>query len=82
MSGPSNFNVESFKQKILKEFGDKMQQMLRDMVAKIVEKRHVDEEDFKTKTIIGEPLKEKLKVMEVPIEPDWMKEMKKQMDQL
>ena len=41
MSGPSNFDIESFKQEILKEFRDEIQQMLRDMVSKIVGKRPI-----------------------------------------
>ena len=48
MAGPSNFNVESFKQKLLKEFGDETGQMIRDMVAEMVRKMPFNEEDFKS----------------------------------
>ena len=46
------------------------------MIAKIARKRPINEEDFKTRTIIVEPLKEKLKATEDPTEPKWMKDMK------
>ena len=54
--------------------------MCEDIIAKIVEKRSIDDEDFKT--IIGEPLKENLKAAEDSTEPEWIKDMKKQIDQL
>ena len=52
------------------------------MLSKEVGKRLINEEDFKTRTIIGEPLKEKLKATKDPIEAKWMKDLKKQVDQL
>ena len=51
--------------------------MLRDIVAKIVGKRSIDEKDFETRTTVGEPLKEKLKTTGDLAEPEWMKDMKK-----
>ena len=35
MSGPSNFDSESFKQDILKKFRDEMRQMFENMIAKV-----------------------------------------------
>ena len=34
------------------------------MIVKVARKKPIDEEDFKTRTIIGEPLKEKIKATE------------------
>ena len=42
----------------------------------------MDEGDSETRTIVGEPLKEKQKVAENSAEPEWKKDMKEQMDQL
>ena len=52
------------------------------MMAKMIGKMPFDEEDTETKTILGEPLKEKLKA---PIDLtglEWMKDIKRKMDQL
>ena len=80
MAGPSNFDVESFKQELLKEIEDDMWQMIKDIFVEMVGKTPTNEEDTKTKTVLGEPLKEKLKAPVDPIESEWMKDMKKQMD--
>ena len=56
---------------------DEMRQMCEDMIAKIVGKRPINEEKFKTRTIVGESLKEKLKVAGDLIKPEWMKDIKK-----
>ena len=42
----------------------------------------MDEEDSETSTIVSEPLKGKQKVAENLVEPEWEKDMKKQMNQL
>ena len=78
MARPSNFDFETFK----KEIKDDMWQMIRDMFAEMVGKMSVNEEDSQTRTILGEPLKEKLKAPADRIEPEWIKDMKRQMDQL
>ena len=80
MAGPSNFDIESFKKELLKEIGDDMRQMIKDMFAEVVEKTPTNEEDTKTRTILGEPLKEKLKAPANSTEPKWVKDMKRQMD--
>ena len=77
MSGPSNFDIELFKHELLKEIKDDTQQMIKDMVAKIVGKMLFNEEDSETRTVLGEPLEEKLKVPVDPIESEWMKDMKR-----
>ena len=56
--------------------------MVRDIFAEMVGKISVNEEDSQTRTVLGEPPKEKLKAPADPTEPDWMKNMKRQMDQL
>ena len=61
MIGPSNFDIESFKKKLSKEIEDDMWQMVRDMFAEMVGKMPLGEEDSKTRTILGKPIKEKLK---------------------
>ena len=47
------------------------------MFAKMVGKMPVNEEDSQTKTVLGEPLKEKSKAPVDPTEPEYMKYMKK-----
>ena len=44
-------------------------------------KRPIDEEDFETRTIVGEPLKGKVEVAEDSAELEQKKDMKKHMDQ-
>ena len=78
MAGPSNFDFKTFK----KEIKDDIRQMVRDMFTEMVGKMPINEEDYQTKTIIGEPPKEKLEAPAELIEPEWMKDMKRQMDQL
>ena len=56
--------------------------MFKEMIAKVARKKPIDEEDFETRTAIGEPLKEKLKATKDPAEPKWIKNIKRQMDQL
>ena len=80
MAGPSNFDFESFKKEFLKEIGDETRQIVRDVMAKMIGKMPFDEEDTETRTIFGEPLKEKLKTPVDPIEPEWVKDVKRQMD--
>lgn len=80
ISGPSNFYFESFKQEILKEFRDEIRQKIRDMVAEMIGKMPFGEEDSETRTVLGEPLKEK--ALADPTESKWIKDMKRQMDQL
>ena len=82
MSGLFDFNYDSFKQEILKELRDEIRQMCIDMIAKIAGKRPIEEEDFEIRIIIGEPLKEKLKVTGDSAKPEWMKDLKRQVDQL
>ena len=67
MVGPSNFDFESFKQKLLKEIGDETRQIIRDMVAEMVGKMPFNKEDSKTRTVLGKPQKGKTPVD--PIEP-------------
>ena len=57
MAGSSNFDFKIFKKKIK----DDMRQMVRDMFAEMVGKMPLGEEDSKTRTILGKPIKEKLK---------------------
>ena len=78
MAGPSDFDFETFK----KEIKDDMCQMVKDMFIEMKEKRLIKEENTKTRTVLGEPLKEKLKTPANLIEPEWAKDMKRQMDQL
>ena len=66
MAGPSNFDFETFK----KEIKDDMRKMVRDIFAEIVGKMRVNEEDCQTKSILGEPPKEKLKAPTDPTEPE------------
>ena len=80
MAGPSNFDFESFKKEILKEIGDETWQIVRDMMAKMSGKMPFDEEDTEIKTILGEPLKEKLKAPAYPSESEWMRDMQRKMD--
>ena len=54
--------------------------MCTNMFAEIARNRPIDEEDFETRTIVGEPFKEKLKAVGDSIEPEWMKDMKKQIN--
>ena len=51
--------------------------MIRDMFAEMVGKMPVNEEDSQTRTVLGEPPKEKLKAPADPIELEWMKDMKR-----
>ena len=80
--GPTNFDFESFKKEILKEIEDKTWKMIRDMITEMVEKMPLGEEEFKTRTIVGEPFKEKLKASVDPTESKWMENTQRQMDQL
>ena len=73
MASPSNFDVESFKKQLLKEIGDETRQIVRDIMAKMIRKMPFDEEDTETRTVLGEPLKEKLKAPADPTEPEWWK---------
>ena len=82
MAGSSDFDFESFKKELLKEIRDETRQIVRDMMAKMVGKMPFDEEETKTRTVLGEPLKEKLKASADPTESEWMKDMKIQMDPL
>ena len=52
------------------------------MMAKMIGKMPFDEEDTETRTILGKPPKEKLKALTYLIEPEWVKDMKRKMDQL
>ena len=52
------------------------------MFAEIVGKMPANEEDSQTRIVLGEPPKEKLKAPADPIEIKWMKDIKRQMDQL
>ena len=78
MAGPSDFNFETFK----KEIKDDMCQMVRDMFIEMKEKRLIKEENTKTRTVLGEPPKEKSKTPADSTEPEWAKDMKRQMNQL
>ena len=51
------------------------------MIAKMIGKMPFDRKDAETRTILSEPLKEKLKASVDPIDSEWMKDMKRQMDQ-
>ena len=82
MVGPSDFDFESFKKELLEEIKDEARQIVRDMMAKRIKKMPLDEEDTETRTVLGEPLKEKLKALADPTELEWMKDIKRQMDQL
>ena len=52
------------------------------MFAEIIGKMPTNEEDTETRTVLGEPLKEKLKAPIDLTELEWMKDMKRQMGQL
>ena len=82
MVGTYDFDFESFKKKLLKEIGDKTRQIVRDMMAKMIKKMPFNEEDTETRTILGKPLKEKLKAPVDSTEPEWIKDMKRKMNQL
>ena len=56
--------------------------MCKEVIVEMFEKRPLDEEDSETRTIVGEPLKGKQKVAENSAEPEWEKDMRKQMDQM
>ena len=73
MAGPSNFDFDTFK----KEIKDYMQQMVRDMFVEMVGKMPINEEDSQTRTVLGEPPKEKLKAPADPTKLEWMKDMKR-----
>ena len=79
MVGPSDFDFdfESFKKELLKEIEDETRQIVRDMMAKRLGKIPLDEEDTETRTILGKPLKEKLKAPANLIKPEWVKDMKR-----
>ena len=77
MSGLSNFDLESLKQEILREFRDDVRQMCREVFTEMFRKRPMEEEDSETRTIVSEPLKGKQKVAENLAEPEWKKDMKK-----
>ena len=51
--------------------------MYEDMIVKMAGTRPIDEEDFETRTIVGELLKKQLKAVRDSIELEWMKNMKK-----
>ena len=76
MAGPSDFDFKTFK----KEIKDDMRQMVRNIFIEMKGKMPVNEKDFKTRTILGEPPKEKLKAPVDLTEPEWAKNMKRQMD--
>ena len=87
MAGPSNFDFESFRRELLKEMRDDMQQMrddmrqlIRDMVAEMVGKMPFGGQNLETKTVVGEPSKEKLKAPVDPTESEWMKNTQRQVD--
>ena len=71
------FDVESFKKELLKEIRNEARQIVRDMMDKRIGKMPLDEEDNKTRTVLGEPPKEKLKALVDLIEPEWVKDMKR-----
>ena len=50
------------------------------MMTKMIEKMPSNKEDTKTRTVLGEILKEKLKAPVDSTEAEWMKDMKRQMD--
>ena len=56
--------------------------MCREVFTEMFGKRPMEEEDSETRTIVGEPLKGKQKVAKNSVEPEWEKDMRKQMDQL
>ena len=70
MSRLSNFDLESLRQEILKEFRDDVRQMYREVFTEIFGKRPMEEEDSETRTLVGEPLKGKHKVTENSAEPE------------
>ena len=82
MSGLSNFDLESLRQEILKEFRDDVRQMCREVFTEMFGKRPMEEEDSETRTIVSKPLKGKQKIAKNLAEPEWEKDMKKQMNQL
>ena len=77
MAGPYNFDFKSFKQELLKEMRDETRQMIKDMVAEMVGKMSFGGQNSKTRTIVGEPFKEKLKALVDPNESEWMKDMRR-----
>ena len=56
--------------------------MIRDMVVEMVGKIPFGEQDSETRTVLGEPPKEKSKTPADSTEPEWAKDMKREMDQL
>ena len=82
MVEPSDFDFKSFKKELLKEIEDETWQIVKDMIAKRIGKMPLDEEETETIIVLAEPLKEKLKAPADLIEPEWVKDMKRQMDQL
>ena len=59
MSKPSNFDLESFRQELLKEFRNDVRQICTEMVVEMFGKRPMKENDFETRIIVGEPHKGK-----------------------
>ena len=82
MTGPFNFDFESFKQELLKEMRDKTWQMIRDMVAEMVGKMTLGGKNSETRTVVDEPSKEKLKAPADPTRLEWVKNTQRQVDQL
>ena len=56
--------------------------MCREMFTEMFGKKPMEEEDSETRTLVGESLKGKQNVIENSAEPEWEKDMKKQMNQL
>ena len=53
MSGPSNFDLESLRQEILKEFRDNVRQMCREVIVEMFGERHMEREDD-IKTVLAD----------------------------
>ena len=61
MARPSDFDFESFKKELLKAIRDETRKIVKDMIVKMIGKMSFNEEDTETRSVLGEPLKEKLK---------------------
>ena len=82
MARPSDFDVETFKKELLKEIGDDMRQIIRDIVAEMVRKIPFGEQDSETRIVPSKHVKEKLKALVDLTESEWMKNTQRQVDQL
>ena len=82
MSGPSNFDLESLRQEILKELRDNVRQTCRGVLAEMLGERSREREDD-METVLTDLPKQELQPPAGDFEqPEWAKEMTKMRSQL